>query len=316
MTYFLDVRIEMRSWPPIVSIAIVLASCGEGGVHGTPADAADLTWADTWDPCASFTDTDGDTIADAIEGTDDFDGDTIPCYLDDDSDGDSIPDSVEAGDGDLCTMPVNSDWGYDSAGNPTGDDWPDFLDTDSDQDGLADSEEGTGCPDYRVRDSDHDGFSDLVEAAAGSDPCDTHDRPPAGMLVIELPFDGPDHVIAYPVFVFEGETVMEVQAVAADEPDDPPEWDCDATAFVKDLRPASGDPGVSIGYSSFDEERFYGVVPGTELMFRVDAYNDVFEGLEYTLVVRAWLDIIGGEDVELGRIPVLFLVPYDRRHWL
>ncbi|MBW2262772.1 MAG: hypothetical protein JRG91_12425, partial [Deltaproteobacteria bacterium] len=105
------------------------------------ADTPEEWLPDGAGPCDGYTDSDGDTIPDSIEGTSDFDGDTIPNNLDLDSDGDTIPDSVEAGDDDLCTNPANSDWGYDSAGNPTGDELPDFLDSDSDNDGLSDSDE-------------------------------------------------------------------------------------------------------------------------------------------------------------------------------
>ena len=40
------------------------------------------------------TDSDGDAIPDAVEGTGDTDGDGVPDYLDVDSDGDGIPDAV------------------------------------------------------------------------------------------------------------------------------------------------------------------------------------------------------------------------------
>ncbi len=48
-------------------------------------------------PTPIFTDSDGDGISDAIEGTDDLDGDGIPNYLDLDSDGDGVLDGI-----DLC----------------------------------------------------------------------------------------------------------------------------------------------------------------------------------------------------------------------
>ena len=175
-------------------LACLVASCdGEGivtGDAGVDTLDADL---DRSDACDSYTDSDGDTIPDSIEGDFDFDGDTIPNYLDDDSDGDTIPDSVEAGDDDLCTHPENSDWGYDSSGNPTGDEYPDFLDTDSDQDGLADAEERERGTDRVERDTDDDGHSDFVEVTVGSDPLDPSSRPDPDTIILELGYMPPEH---------------------------------------------------------------------------------------------------------------------------
>jgi hypothetical protein len=129
----------------------------DADIPGADADAEVLPEvpADT-----SLSDGDGDTIPDAIEGTDDLDGDTLPNAADDDSDGDDIPDAVEAGDADLRTMPADSDR----------DGTADFLDFDSDGDTILDSEEwlsdtdGDGMPAYRDFDSDGDGIFDNLEA--------------------------------------------------------------------------------------------------------------------------------------------------------
>ena len=162
----------------------------DGSSHDVPTE-----WVpDGTGPCEDYTDADGDTIPDQIEGEGDFDGDTIPNYLDDDSDGDTIPDSVEAGDDDLCTPPVNTDWGYDEDGNPIGDDNPDFLDADSDNDGLTDwDEENVYGTDPLDSDTDGDGVTDLGEVAFETDPTDpTSTMDPDDFFVI-LPYMG-DHV--------------------------------------------------------------------------------------------------------------------------
>ncbi len=109
-------------------------------------------------------DSDSDGIDDYVE-TDggqptDTDGDTVIDALDADSDNDGITDMIEGA--------VDSD----------ADGQPDYRDLDSDGDTLADSDEGTGDPDtdgipnYLDLDSDGDGDSDTDEAAAGSDPYD------------------------------------------------------------------------------------------------------------------------------------------------
>jgi hypothetical protein len=183
----------------ILALAALLAGCAteddlyinlDGSSH---ADVPDEWVPDGTGPCEDYTDADGDTIPDQIEGEGDFDGDTIPNYLDLDSDGDTIQDAEEAGDDDLCTPPANTDWGYDSSGNPTGDDNPDFLDADSDNDGLSDERERELGTDPTEMDTDGDGVTDLGEVAFETDPTDpTSTMDPDDFFVI-LPYNG-DHV--------------------------------------------------------------------------------------------------------------------------
>jgi hypothetical protein len=84
------------------------------GVHGEELWVAEA---------AAALDIDCDGIFDEIEGTDDFDGDTIPNYLDPDSDNDGIDDADEGSDD------------IDLDGSPN------FIDLDSDDDGLCDRSE-------------------------------------------------------------------------------------------------------------------------------------------------------------------------------
>ncbi len=98
------------------------------------------------------TDSDGDNIPDAIEGTVDSDGDGSPDFRDVDSDGDGIPDSVE------------------KRGDADNDGIPNYLDLDSDGDDLPDATEGTG-------DNDNDGIPNYL------DPIGAVDAP--GDLVLE-----------------------------------------------------------------------------------------------------------------------------------
>ncbi|MBX2894427.1 MAG: gliding motility-associated C-terminal domain-containing protein [Cyclobacteriaceae bacterium] len=110
-----------------------------------------------------FTDTDGDGLADAVDGTrlplPDTDSDGIKNYIDRDSDNDGITDIIEAGGTD-----TNNDGAIDNF-------------TDADHDGLADNvDTGTGTPlpvtnsdhdilpDYLDLDSDNDGIADIIEA--------------------------------------------------------------------------------------------------------------------------------------------------------
>ncbi|UJR85908.1 MSCRAMM family adhesin SdrC [Sandaracinus amylolyticus] len=131
--------------------------------------------------CDDDTDTDGDDIADAREGTtSDTDGDGTSNHLDDDSDGDGILDSAETTSGNVCA-PTDSDL----------DGIPNAFDTDSDNDGLTDREERMAGTDATRPDSDGDGIDDLTETAAGSSPTDGSSVPPEGTLYVTVPYHPP-----------------------------------------------------------------------------------------------------------------------------
>lgn len=150
-------------------------------------------------------DADGDTIADiheAVEYDEDRDDDGLPNAQDRDSDDDGIPDSVEAGDADLETLPMDSDWDLipdfvdldsddnciddedEGAGDADGDGRIDAADLDDDGDGIDDVDEQDGCrrldtdgdgiPDRLDLDSDGDGIRDAVEGLVDTD----HDGTP------------------------------------------------------------------------------------------------------------------------------------------
>lgn len=137
------------------------------------------------DVVVDLTDTDGDGITDAVEGTEDFDEDGIPNNLDTDSDGDGILDANEYRREPGSGRPGSD---LDSDGSP------DFLDLDADGDSLLDSEE-TGCPDSTdstQRDTDGDGYLDMVEIAFGSDACDpASDISGLVDFYFELPYEEP-----------------------------------------------------------------------------------------------------------------------------
>lgn len=138
--------------PDSTSSTGIGANGGEGGEGGGPQPDKD---------------TDGDTISDADEGTDDVDGDGIPNFEDEDSDGDGIPDSVEAGDDDLTTEPDDAD----------GDGTPNFLDLDSDNNDIPDAEDGLedfdgdGAADFMDTDDDDDALSDKTEIVGQGSDC-------------------------------------------------------------------------------------------------------------------------------------------------
>jgi len=125
-------------------------------------------------------DSDGDGIADDIEGTADLDGDGIPNLSDDDSDGDGISDDDEWDSTNPCS-PTDTDR----------DGTADAFDTDSDNDGLTDAEELAAGTDRRNIDSDGDGVTDLGEVRGTmTDPLDRSSTIPEGDFFVVLPYLG------------------------------------------------------------------------------------------------------------------------------
>jgi outer membrane protein OmpA-like peptidoglycan-associated protein len=121
-------------------------------------------------------DSDGDGIADVLEGSGDTDGDGTADSLDTDSDGDGLTDAAEGvadtdGDGTVDFLDVDSDAdglpdADEGGGDTDSDGVPDYLDTDSDGDGKPDADEGTG-------DADCDGIPDWLDANDADFVCDT-----------------------------------------------------------------------------------------------------------------------------------------------
>lgn len=165
---------------------------GGGGLGGLGIDAGG-----GGPVCDDPTDTDGDGIADQIEGTKDTDGDGTPDFKDLDSDGDGIQDKDEAANPSLPagTRGRIRKGPCDAVADTDKDGTPDFQDLDSDGDGLPDAQEPT-CKgvDCRIQyncDNDPSGLPDVIETAAKSDPCDGK-APPNGELYFVVPYGAPE----------------------------------------------------------------------------------------------------------------------------
>ncbi len=176
-------RAGSRKW--VVASLVLMCSwgCSAGelttGIVSQGGDEDDgLGDGDRVPGCDAGDDIDGDGIADALEGSQDPDGDGIPNREDDDSDGDGVPDSEEQRGRPPCVF-TDSD----------GDGSPDFLDPDSDNDGLPDGEERAAGTDPTVVDTDGDGVTDLGEVrGTGTDPTDPSDTLPEGDFFVVLPY--------------------------------------------------------------------------------------------------------------------------------
>jgi hypothetical protein len=153
-------------------------------------------------------DSDGDGVADNLEGMGDTDGDGRPNAMDDDADGDGFLDTDEArrqyAGFDAQARPAIA-CGAPADGCDT-DSIPNFLDTDSDDDGLSDAEEREARTNPCSGDTDGDMVPDLTERAAMSNPLDPTSEPPAGSLYVTLPHSTPENPRPHQFREFEFQT--------------------------------------------------------------------------------------------------------------
>ncbi|MGE0790614.1 MAG: hypothetical protein AB7S26_33355 [Sandaracinaceae bacterium] len=91
----------------------------------------------------------------------------------------------------------------------------------------------------------------------------------------------------------------------------------DATTFIKSITPLEGYNGTAMGpmpgvtYSSKDMTTFYGVIPGTQVQFDVDFYNDVRMPAEVAQVFRCTIVVLGNGVARLDERNVYIVVPPD-----
>jgi hypothetical protein len=109
--------------------------------------------------------------------------------------------------------------------------------------------------------------------------------------------------------VLTGEERMDVTALSEDEPDDPPGADYDATAFIKDITPLSGSPGIPDGFSHRDESTFYSVAPGTRLTFEVDTYNNTIPPEDQSRWFRCWIHGYTNDGTVIASFEIIVIVP-------
>jgi len=147
----------------------------------------DIYEVDPSDPSDDF-DSDGDHLADVIEGTGDFDGDGRPNFLDLDADGDGMWDRNDGvtdvdEDGAPAFLDTDADGdgltdGIDGLSDFDDDGWSAFLDVDADGDGILDGVEGAGDldgdddPNHLDLNADGDRYLDEDEGLGDRD-CDT-----------------------------------------------------------------------------------------------------------------------------------------------
>jgi hypothetical protein len=106
-------------------------------------------------------------------------------------------------------------------------------------------------------------------------------------------------------------TPQDVNAVPRDEPGDPVGAEFDAALFVKAIVPVSGFPDAPIGFTGMDSVYFFDVVPGTQVTFDVDFYNNIVEPVDSALVFKAWIVVLGNDVALLDKRMVIIIVPTE-----
>jgi hypothetical protein len=91
--------------------------------------------------------------------------------------------------------------------------------------------------------------------------------------------------------------------------------DFDATRFIKAIVPLEGYRGALMGampgvtYASRDTTTFYQVIPGTEVEFTVDFWNDVRPPADIAQIFRARIIVVGNGVADLDEREVYVVVP-------
>ena len=85
----------------------------------------------------------------------------------------------------------------------------------------------------------------------------------------------------------------------------------DATRFIKAIVPLEGYMGgaAGVGYASKDTTTFYGVIPGTDVDFTIDFWNDVRPTPETAEIHRARIIVVGNGVADLDSRNVYIVVP-------
>lgn len=109
-----------------------------------------------------------------------------------------------------------------------------------------------------------------------------------------------------------GGTPQDVTTQREDVPLDPPsDPTFDATRFIQSITPVEGygPMGAGSGYSTRDATTFYDVIPGTQVEFAVDFFNDIYPPVATAIVFQARIIVIGNGVARLDERRVFIVVP-------
>lgn len=136
-------------------------------------------------------------------------------------------------------------------------------------------------------------------------------------LVFEIDSDGSglDSAVVEAVRDLVGGTPQDVNTTTENVAGNPDEFD--ARGFIKSIIPREGYNGTLSGpmpgvtYASKDETTFYQVIPGTDVEFDIDFWNDVRMPAETAQVFRARIVVMGNNVARLDERMVYIIVPPD-----
>ncbi len=108
-----------------------------------------------------------------------------------------------------------------------------------------------------------------------------------------------------------GGTPQDVNTRTENVPGNPDEFD--ATLFIKAIVPYEGyrDGIPGTGFDSKDATTFYGVIPGTQVEFNIDFWNDVRPPAATAQIFKAKIIVVGNGVADLDARNVYIVVPPD-----
>lgn len=134
-------------------------------------------------------------------------------------------------------------------------------------------------------------------------------------ILFEIGSDGSglDTSIVDAIRTLAEETPQDISAIVRDGEDRPAEvGPVDAGRFVKAITPVSLFDGTSHDCPDAtlcDDQRFYGVVPGSTVTFRIRFLNDFQEPRSHAQVFLATIVVLGNSVAELDEREVIIVVP-------
>ena len=137
------------------------------------------------------------------------------------------------------------------------------------------------------------------------------------VFTIDPSGSGLDSTVVDAVSDLVGGTPQDVDTVTENVTTPPNPDNFDATRFIKSIIPYEGYNGTSSGpmpgvtYASKDMTTFYQVIPGTEVEFTVDFWNDVRPPAETAQIFRARIVVMGNGVARLDERMVYIVVPPD-----
>ena len=130
-----------------------------------------------------------------------------------------------------------------------------------------------------------------------------------GPLVYDAPSGAISGVIVDGIRDLVGGVVQDVTTRTENVDGNPDNFD--ATTFIKAIVAVEGYNGgiAGTGYDSKDDRAFFGVIPGTQVDFSIDFYNDVRRPTDTSQIFQARIIVVGNGVANLDARNVYIVVP-------